>query len=143
MILVYWVEDQGPNAEHFKAGDVIGFVPDTHQFSPLELQFPSWRMMKVPLTQTECEALVSQPTRSENAPKGSTQPLRAYRFNITQLKTFASASVTDDKRRQPILDATALVTQVRAVAEQKPAAEVAPAIPAPPVDEKPVVEVKG
>lgn len=135
MILAYWVEDQGPGPEHFKAGDVICFVPDSHQFSSIELRHPSWRMMKVPLTQTECEALTAQPARPQNVSKDTTVALRAYRFNVAQLKAFASASVTDDKRREPVFDATALVAQVRAVAEQKPVNESLPPV-VPPVDPK-------
>lgn len=43
--------------EMVKSGSYIVACPDGWQWSPLELAHPAWKIVKVPITVIECEAL--------------------------------------------------------------------------------------
>lgn len=54
------VVDKGPNEDHSKAGDVISVCPDGWQWSPAELTNPDWRIIRVPILQTQADAFLSR-----------------------------------------------------------------------------------
>lgn len=54
------VVDKGPNEDHSKAGDVISVCPDGWQWSPAELTNPDWRIIRVPILQTQADAFLAR-----------------------------------------------------------------------------------
>lgn len=54
------VVDKGPNEDHSKAGDVISVCPDGWQWSSAELTNPDWRIIRVPILQTQADAFLAR-----------------------------------------------------------------------------------
>ncbi len=103
------------------AGDVIVACPDGWAWTKTELTNPDWRIIRVPLTQTECDALTSMERIPDNAPRGTIGQRRKINFDLFKLQVLAKAFMADDKRKTSVFDATTLVTGLRAAVVQKAA----------------------
>lgn len=93
-------------AERLSRGDVVAALPDGHPFSERELTNPAWRIVRVPLTQVEAEALVSREIDQEE-----TRQLlfhRQYRLDLDDVDIPQALKnwLANDERRVPILDLT-------------------------------------
>ena len=76
MEFLVWIIDQGPDEEHFKAGDVIDYQPNGSFWGKaIEAgDHPGWRIIRADVPQTMADASVSK------APKSPRQ--RDWRLNL-------------------------------------------------------------
>ena len=109
----------------FMQGDVIIYKPDGWEWSPKELSIPSWRIIRVDLTESECDALIA----SEIDPANSKTLLRtrARKLNHEQvtLPSDLADFLDDETRATPIYVVRGGVGRavVRAMEYIKPAAD--------------------
>lgn len=103
------VVDKGPGEDHSKAGDVIAVCPDGWQWSSAELTNPDWRIIRVPLLQTQADAFLA---RANN-------PLVKRRREWTiDFGKMPKPALFKGARTQPIIQLTR--AQVVAAASKKP-----------------------
>jgi hypothetical protein len=92
------------------AGDVIGYCPDGWGWSEAELTNPVWRIVRVPLTQIECEALIRIGDGDPNL-----VAIHKRKYSVDQSRLSAAARLLLSRVRQrDIIDLTGRVTEVRA-----------------------------
>jgi hypothetical protein len=91
------------------AGDVITIMPDGFNWGSAELTNPQWRIIRVPLTQVECDALLSSP---ENNTREGYFVRRKYKINLKLLPIIDAS----ENRTPGIIDLSNSLSAVRAAA---------------------------
>ena len=93
-----------------KAGDVISICPDNWDWSIAERTAEYWRIMRVPLTITECNALLA---------KGDGDPMlqscwkRKYHISVTKFPAVVRNIINAPRTGTGVIDFTARLAQVR------------------------------
>lgn len=93
-----------------KAGDVISICPDGWNWSAAERTATYWRIVRVPLTTTECNALLA---------KGDGDPMlqscwkRKYQISVAALPAAARNLINTARTGTGVIDFTSRLAQVR------------------------------
>jgi hypothetical protein len=94
-----------------KRGDVIAVCPNGWGWTPAELTNPDWRIVRVPFTAAECDALL---TLGDGNPQLARCWKRKYGIDASILPAGVKAALLAPRVAPYILDATAYLSQFRA-----------------------------
>ena len=126
---------QTPRPDQSQAGDVIAACPDGWPWSDAERDSPEWRIVRLPLTQTEADALTATEVVTPSTPKDTILNRRVYKLDLAKWAPPIVAALDDPAIATTIVDVSADLANIRATVVQKAAGKVTiqPSDP-PPVD---------
>lgn len=118
MELIVKIVDRGDELPgSSRAGDVIAIMPDGHKWGSAELENPEWRIIRVPLTKVECDALL---TSIEPETLADVPILRKYKIDFTLLpQKYCDSTTSKSKKDTPVIDATDSLIEFRSAIKIK------------------------
>lgn len=111
-------EDFHKNIALTKRGDVIVVMPDGHDWGIEELANPDWRIIRVPVSRVEAEAMVAHELKQSEEQDKRLLQRRAFKFDLDSLDKASLDWLADDSRKVPFLSLSAAA--MRAIKIQKP-----------------------